>query len=160
MTTSSLLSDAPQNLQVDAEPIGLDNPTVNKLALQRVIFDFLSGEVQQTDAASKAIIFNACGQVIENLIVLAEKQHDYGPGNIASFGEVGVLVRTSDKVARMRNLQGKVAKNEALGDSWLDVANYGVIAQLVRAGLWPNCEAKHLLSPPAPAKSDFSERDE
>ena len=36
--------------------------------------------------------------------MLVEKHHDYGEENLASFGELGILVRSSDKVARLKNL--------------------------------------------------------
>lgn len=70
--------------------------------------------------------------------VLLAKQADYGPGNIAKFGELGVLVRASDKVERLTNLlqSGREPNHESLDDSWLDLANYGLIGLLVRRGLW------------------------
>lgn len=66
------------------------------------------------------------------------KQADYGPGNINKFGEYGVLVRTSDKIERLINLlnSGNEPANEALDDTWLDIANYGLIAQMIRRGIW------------------------
>ena len=42
--------------------------------------------------------------VLEDIKTFDKKQHDYGPGNIAGFGEQGVLVRVSDKIARVKNL--------------------------------------------------------
>lgn len=67
------------------------------------------------------------------------KQRDYGPGNIADFGELGVLIRSNDKMARLKNLlyhNPGEAENESLDDTWLDLANYGLIAQMIRRGLW------------------------
>lgn len=67
------------------------------------------------------------------------KQRDYGPGNIDSFGELGVLVRLTDKHARLRNLlydNPAEPSNESLDDTWLDLANYGLIALMVRRGIW------------------------
>jgi len=134
------------NAQVEFRPLGEDDPRVNRAAVVELLTDFLLNETAQADDVSIAIIHACAKQAVDNLVVLAEKQHDYGPGNISSFGEVGVLVRASDKVARLRNLMGRVAKNEAIGDSWLDIANYGVIAQVVRSGKWPGCEKRHALS--------------
>jgi hypothetical protein len=70
--------------------------------------------------------------------VMIAKQQDYGPGNIAKFGEMGVLVRASDKLERLVNLlqSGHEPKHEAIDDSWLDLANYGLIAQMIRQGIW------------------------
>ena len=68
--------------------------------------------------------------------VMISKQHDYGPGNILDFGDKGVLVRANDKIARLKNLYQGVPRNESLEDSWLDLANYAVIAMMVRRGYW------------------------
>jgi hypothetical protein len=77
---------------------------------------------------------------VENVQLLDRKQLDYGPGNIAAFGELGVLVRANDKIERLKNLHktGRLndPQNESVTDSWLDLSNYGIIAQLIRKGLW------------------------
>ena len=74
---------------------------------------------------------------IENLAVLDKKQRDYGSRNISEFGEIGILMRVWDKICRLKNLMGKEnPKNESIDDSWLDMANYAIIAILVRRGIW------------------------
>lgn len=75
---------------------------------------------------------------LANIQVLDRKQRDYGSGNIAAFGEFGVLVRTWDKVSRLRNLltNVKTPANESIEDSWLDLCNYSIIAVLCRRGEW------------------------
>lgn len=67
-----------------------------------------------------------------------KKQHDYGSENISAFGEQGVLVRANDKIARLRNLakSGSDPANESIDDSWTDLSVYGIIARLVRKGVW------------------------
>ena len=67
------------------------------------------------------------------------KQRDYGSANISAFGEQGVLVRTHDKIARLRHLhtKGGAPANETIEDSWTDLSVYGIIARLVREGTWP-----------------------
>lgn len=80
-------------------------------------------------------------QVLQNARLFEKKQRDYGSGNIAVFGEKGVVVRTSDKVMRLKNLVIESAperpvNNEAITDSWDDIANYGVIGRLCRDGIW------------------------
>ncbi len=77
----------------------------------------------------------ACRNVayeIANLVI--KKQHDYGHGNILSFGEYGVLVRSSDKFERLKNLlaKGKEPNNEAIEDTWSDIAGYAIIALMLR----------------------------
>ena len=44
---------------------------------------------------------DVASQIAETVI---SKQHDYGQGNILSFREKGLVVRLSDKVARLKNL--------------------------------------------------------
>ncbi len=85
-------------------------------------------------------------EVLEDIQLFDRKQRDYGPQNIAAFGEVGVLVRANDKIARLINLiwtRGLDATgtkitpaNESLEDSWRDLSVYGVIARLCRKELW------------------------
>jgi len=75
----------------------------------------------------------------EQLQLLINKQLDYGPGNINAFGELGVLVRCSDKVERLKNLYSKdrTPAHESVDDSWKDLGNYPLIAQMIRKGVWP-----------------------
>lgn len=87
-------------------------------------------------------------QVVEEISLecnelLISKQRDYGPKNILSFGELGVLVRANDKLERLKhNLwKGKVengedvsVENESIEDTWKDLRNYAQIALMVRRG--------------------------
>ena len=72
----------------------------------------------------------------EMLDLLCRKQHDYGHGNILSFGITGVAVRMADKVARLANLTSKDvdAVNESLLDTWSDIVGYAVIAGMLLVG--------------------------
>jgi len=77
--------------------------------------------------------------------VLVKKQNDYGPGNIANApgGALnGLCVRIFDKVSRINNLidSGKEPENESLHDSFLDLANYAIIALMVLNDEWPNSQ--------------------
>ena len=75
---------------------------------------------------------------VDNVQLLDSKQRDYGSNNIAAFGEYGVLVRTWDKVSRLKNLlqNNNEPKHESIEDSWLDLANYAIIGVLCRRNLW------------------------
>ena len=68
--------------------------------------------------------------------LMIDKQRDYGPGNITAHGEYGVMVRASDKLARLNNLLNKKgpARFESIQDSWADLANYAIIAMMLRRG--------------------------
>lgn len=69
-----------------------------------------------------------------------ERQRKYGPGNIAKFGDRGVHVRLSDKVARLDvHYAGGAGDmpDETVDDTWSDVAVYAIIALVCRQGRWP-----------------------
>jgi hypothetical protein len=68
--------------------------------------------------------------------VLVSKQHDYGHDNINAFGQIGIAVRLSDKIARYYNLGRRdvVAKNEPFIDCIKDMVGYGVISAMLAAG--------------------------
>lgn len=75
--------------------------------------------------------------------ILVKKQKDYGPSNIANApgGPLnGLRVRIFDKVSRINNLvdSGATPENESLKDSFLDLANYAIIALLVLEDEWPD----------------------
>jgi hypothetical protein len=67
---------------------------------------------------------------------IIRKQRDYGKNNILAFGEFGVLVRENDKIERLKNLvqNNRTAENESVGDTWLDVGGYAVIAIMLLNG--------------------------
>lgn len=78
-----------------------------------------------------------------NVALLIKKHKDYGPKNISQSpgGALnGLRVRMHDKLARINHLidSGVEPENESLIDSFLDLANYAVIAQLVIRGEWPS----------------------
>lgn len=69
-------------------------------------------------------------QMIE---LLVSKQTDYGHDNINRFGVVGLIVRISDKVARLTNLHRRNTspKNESVLDTWRDLFGYAVIGEML-----------------------------
>jgi len=86
-----------------------------------------------TDDTEKAIV-EACNELAR---VLISKRRDYGPGNIPRHGEFGVAVRADDKLSRITNLlKTNKPNNEAIEDSWQDLAGYAIIGRLVRQGKW------------------------
>jgi hypothetical protein len=87
------------------------------------------------------------GQYYSHLLkVLVQKQKDYGPRNIshAPGGPInGLLVRMNDKVQRLINLTYKTdtaPNNEAIRDSYEDLANYCIIALMVLDKKWEGTE--------------------
>lgn len=76
-----------------------------------------------------------------NAKLLLKKHRDYGPSNIADApgGALnGLRVRMHDKLARINHLieSGKEPENESLRDSFMDLANYSMIALLVIDNKW------------------------
>ena len=87
----------------------------------------------------------------EQYELFLHKQHDYGPQNIAGgqmlvneeekrLSLMGIWFRINDKVERiktilMRGDNGSL-KGEGLVDSYSDISNYGVMAQVVARGKW------------------------
>ena len=68
-------------------------------------------------------------QDIENLLL--SKHNDYGSSNLLKHGLFGIVVRLSDKQARLDNLVGggKTAKvSESVGDTLMDMAGYAIQA--------------------------------
>lgn len=87
----------------------------------------------------------------EQYELFAAKMMDYGLGNIAlgsdltekedvDFSMMGIWLRCNDKINRLKNLLKRkgdtYVKNEPMIDSFIDISNYGIIAQLVLRGQW------------------------
>jgi len=95
-------------------------------------------------------IYNGYMAIVEEQLELFSKKHlDYGMANISagtllateeerSFALTGLWYRISDKISRWKNLliNNKRINNEPLTDTYQDIVNYGIIAQLVERGLW------------------------
>jgi hypothetical protein len=111
------------------------------------------GEIQDLPEAVKEMIRNwnpngtfeeAVQQKFQHAKhVLLSKHKDYGPKNIAQSpgGPLnGLRVRMWDKFARINHLidSGATPEHESLKDSFLDMANYAIIAMLVLDEEWPN----------------------
>ena len=87
----------------------------------------------------------------EQYVLFVSKMMDYGLGNIAlgsdltekedvDFSMMGIWLRCNDKINRLKNLLKRkgdaYVKNEPMIDSFVDISNYGIIAQLVLRGQW------------------------
>lgn len=103
------------------------------VAILLVPFDY-----KNASGVDKDIILNATFNLGKYLELFIKKQKDYGPCNIADFGEFGVLVRLNDKVRRLKNLlqKGESPSNESIEDTWMDVIGYGLIGLMLHRGEW------------------------
>lgn len=87
----------------------------------------------------------------EQYVLFARKMMDYGLSNIAlgsnledpedvNLSLTGIWLRINDKINRLKNLLKRKGRNyvkdEPMIDSFLDIANYGIIAMLVIRNKW------------------------
>ena len=87
----------------------------------------------------------------EQYELFAKKMLDYGLNNITLGGDIvnnsddkkfsltGLTIRLTDKINRLRNLvvSGKnYVKDEGMEDTFIDIANYGIIGLLVGRDKW------------------------
>lgn len=87
----------------------------------------------------------------EQYDLFAGKMLDYGLGNIAlgstleeeediQLSLTGVWLRCNDKINRLKNMLKRKGKSyvtdEPMIDSFIDISNYGIIAQLVMRNKW------------------------
>lgn len=72
--------------------------------------------------------------------IMIRKHHDYGPDNILALGGKGVFVRGWDKVNRLKRLvwenKEALVRDETSIDTWRDLSNYGIIAEMLSSGWW------------------------
>ena len=82
--------------------------------------------------------------------MFAAKHMDYGLSNISLGGDLtkendkkfsltGLAIRLTDKISRLRNLltNGRnFVKGEGMEDTFIDIANYGIIGMLVGRDKW------------------------
>jgi hypothetical protein len=67
--------------------------------------------------------------------LLINRQRKYGHGNINKHGELGVLVRMSDKIARLQTGQMDFM-DESYIDSWFDIVGYSTIFVMLVNETW------------------------
>lgn len=97
---------------------------------------------QEIVSATRPATFEAAFDFVVSLArrVMLDRHRKYGRGNIDAFGKLGVLVRLSDKIVRLRTLllknRGGESTDESEIDTWIDVANYGVIGLELLFDIW------------------------
>ena len=110
---------------------------------QKVVKDF------ETEYPTLAKSFKQNQQ--EQYELFARKMMDYGISNIAlgsnleeaddiQLSLTGIWLRCNDKINRLKNMLKRKGQNyvqdEPMIDSFIDISNYGIIAQLVMKGKW------------------------
>jgi hypothetical protein len=93
------------------------------------------------DQSLEHIIADAMNEYFE---LWKKKQASYGPHNIGSFGAAGCLIRSNDKIQRLRRhyfLKKDVSlSDETLEDTWKDLLGYAIMGLVCERGLWPGLE--------------------
>lgn len=122
----------------------VDNPTDRKkMIMEQTKHDFENTYPELAEEFKKI--------QTEQYELFAAKMLDYGLGNIALGSDLsnpedknlsitGIWLRCNDKINRLKNLLKRGGKNyvegEGLIDSFIDISNYGIIAQLVLRNKW------------------------
>ena len=84
-------------------------------------------------------VSHAMLEEFHSAVELFDRKHsDYGKNNISISGQIGIVVRMFDKLARIQNLLNKEGEpnEESLEDSWVDLMNYAGIGKLLGNGKW------------------------
>ncbi len=80
----------------------------------------------------------------ELLLMFLKKHQDYGKGNILANKELGIAMRISEKIERLKHLlmTSQDPANESIEETWVDIAVYSVIGVLYRRGHFQNLDVK------------------
>ena len=91
----------------------------------------IEAALQAMEKKFREVMYPVAKEIANRLIA---KQKDYGKGNILKFGLHGILVRTSDKIERLINLETKPRLFESLDETWGDAAGYALLALMLMRG--------------------------
>lgn len=101
-----------------------------------LVIDGTSGDVELEK--HMALLLNKLFEIFKS------KQASYGSTNISEFGEKGVIIRMNDKIKRIIRLRfhdlPDPLKDENAEDTYIDLADYSLIALLCMKKLWPGVE--------------------
>ena len=147
-----------------ADPARADTPgglydasTYHAWGLAQAVVSAAIRDGADPDTTAVRLVRRMAETFAADLAVFLRKQMDYGSGNISAFGVPGVLVRSHDKVERLRTLLAvadragaairAAVKGEAVDDTLADLTNYGAIGRLVLQGRWPEFEEARCPAP-------------
>lgn len=94
--------------------------------------------------AKKAATLDQAFEIVsrELLELFLKKHQDYGKGNILANGELGIAMRVSEKIERLKHLliSGNTPSNESIEETWKDIAVYSTIAILLKRSQFQELE--------------------
>lgn len=132
-----------------------DREIMNSKYPKNKIQEFMDNEINQTITIFEEEypdLSQEFKQIQEEMYEMFARKHmDYGLNNIALGGDIlnnkedkkfsltGLAIRLTDKISRLKNLivHGKnYVKGEGIEDTFIDIANYGIIGLLVGRNKW------------------------
>lgn len=114
-------------------------------------FSILENSVSLVDLVGLrgAMEFQKAGDLLPRMssamsALICKKQRDYGKSAISRFGRTGLVVRTHDKIARLKNLVLSRTKpsNESISDTFTDIIGYCALGMMWERG-WFNLPFDH-----------------
>ena len=138
------IKDAPTKILQEKENLGLRTSEYEKEMVDNDVVGYMERTYPEMTGEFKAI-------QREQYELFCKKQFDYGPSNIAvgsilktkediKLSLLGIWFRCNDKIERLKTLlmrdAGNAVDNEPATDSFSDISNYGVMAQVVARGKW------------------------
>ena len=132
----------------------MDSKKAYSMKMEQKLEEFANDEINQTIALFEdeyPDLSNEFKNIQEEMYEMFARKHmDYGLNNIALGGDLtnqedkkfsltGLCIRLTDKISRLRNLltNGKnFVKGEGMEDTFIDIANYGIIGLLVGRDKW------------------------
>ncbi|MDB4414464.1 DUF1599 domain-containing protein [bacterium] len=139
----------------EIEKVMSDREIMDSKYPNKKIQEFIDDEVNQTITIFEEEYPDLSNEFIriqtEMYAMFAAKHMDYGLNNISLGGDIvnnsddkkfsltGLAIRLTDKISRLRNLMvngRNYVKGEGMEDTFIDIANYGIIGLLVGRDKW------------------------
>ena len=135
--------DGGEELPIEAESIEIACKIAEKY-IEAHYYDanhmtFEVREIEEEQPASEGIK-DATADVLE---LVLDKNRRYGNDNLTTHGHLGIIVRVSDKLARIKNMSKADEKNKEeyekarrkMERDYMDIAGYGILGlKLMREG--------------------------
>ena len=132
-----------------------DREIINSKHSKKKIQEYMDDEINQTITIFEEE-YPELAEEFQNIQeemyeMFARKHMDYGLNNIALGGDIvnnsddkqfsltGLCIRLTDKISRLKNLlvNGRsFVEGEGMQDTFIDIANYGIIGLLVGRDKW------------------------
>jgi hypothetical protein len=144
----------PNHIDLPGTPIELEGEIIGYIDNKKEVMseETVKYGITATEIVKKEYphIYAGYMDIMEEQLELFSRKHlDYGMHNITAgtslatedereFALTGLWYRISDKINRWKNLiiSSRVPNNETIVDTFQDICNYAIIAQLVQQDKW------------------------